>query len=146
MKTVVFCLGLILCSSSLMAQDWQTDIEEAKELAAESDRPIVLVFQGSDWCAPCIKLDHEVFSTEAFQEYAEEHFVMLKADFPRKKKNALSEEQQQKNNMLAEKYNQDGYFPLVVILDKEGHVLGKAGYENMTPSEYIALLESSMVH
>ena len=67
---------------------------------------------------------------------------MLQADFPRKKKNALPDELQQKNNQLAEKYNKQGYFPFVVVLDKEGAILGEAGYENTTPTEYIKKLES----
>ena len=67
---------------------------------------------------------------------------MLKADFPKKKANKLSKEQQDKNDLLAEKYNQNGYFPLVVVLDKTGKVLGTTGYKNITPAEYIKLLSS----
>ena len=43
---------------------------------------------------------------------------MLKADFPRKKKNLLPKPQQKNNNKLAEKYNSNGHFPFVVVLDK----------------------------
>ena len=50
------------------------------------------------------------------QNYAKDHFVMLKADFPRKRANKLNSEQQEKNNKLAEIYNQKGYFPFVVVL------------------------------
>ena len=71
------------------AQDWQTDFETAKKIALEKNQNIVLVFQGSDWCAPCIKLDREIWSTSEFKTYAEANFILLKADFPRKKKNSL---------------------------------------------------------
>ena len=128
--------------SSLIAQEWQTDFEQAKAKAAEQNQNIILVFQGSDWCAPCIKLDREVWSTEEFKTYAKNHFVMLLADFPRKKENVLSAEQQEKNNKLAEKYNGNGYFPFVVVLNKDGKVLGETGYKKITPAEYIDLLES----
>ena len=62
-------LLLILSFSNLhaIAQQWETDFDKAKALAAEKDLPIVLVFQGSDWCAPCIRLDREVWATEAFR-------------------------------------------------------------------------------
>ena len=120
----------------------QTDFHTAKEIASKENRPIVLVFQGSDWCAPCIKLDKQVFSTETFQRYAKDHFVMLIADFPKKKKNALSQEQQLKNNALAEKYNQRGIFPLVVVLNQDGDVLGETGYIKADASTYILHLES----
>jgi len=133
---------IIFLGSSLIAQEWQTDLEQAKAIAAEQNQNIILVFQGSDWCAPCIKLDTEVWSTEEFKTYAKNHFVMLLADFPRKKENVLSAEQQEKNNKLAEKYNGNGYFPFVVVLNKDGKVLGETGYKKITPAEYIDLLES----
>lgn len=124
------------------AQNWHTNIDQAKALAAKENMKIVLVFQGSDWCAPCIKLEREIWSTDEFNDYAKDHFVMLQADFPRKKSNQLSAELQQHNNELAERYNQNGYFPFVLVLDKEGKVLGETGYKKMSPSEYIKLLES----
>jgi len=134
----LFLLGIF----SIQAQEWQTDYNLASQEASKTNRPIVLVFQGSDWCAPCKKLDREVFQTETFQLYAKDHFVMLEADFPRKKKNALPEEQQKKNNALAEKYNPQGIFPFVVILNSEGKVLGETGYMKSSASQYILHLES----
>ena len=67
---------------------------------------------------------------------------MLKADFPRQKKNKLSKEQQKHNDLLAEKYNLEGYFPLVLILNAQGKVLGKTGYKKLSPEKYISLLNS----
>lgn len=143
MKNLLWASLLFLAfSSTVSAQDWNYDLNEAKLQAAKHNFPIILVFQGSDWCVPCIKLDKEIWSTDAFKSYASNHFVMLKADFPRKKANSLSAEQQEKNNKLAETYNQSGFFPLVVVLDKEGNVLGKTGYKKLSPKEYIDHLES----
>lgn len=141
-RLLLFILFAISSTMSLFGQDWQTDFEQAKKIAGEKNQPIVLVFQGSDWCAPCMKLDKEIWSSDEFKAYAKDHFVMLKADFPRKKANTLSEEQQKKNNRLAEKYNLNGYFPYVVVLDKNGKVLGETGYEKTTVTEYIKILES----
>lgn len=140
---ILFLLSILLqISFSITAQDWITHFEDAKRMASEKDRTIVLVFQGSDWCAPCIKLDREIWSTETFRSYANNHFIMLQADFPKKKKNALPQEQQEKNNQLAEIYNPQGIFPLVVLLDTEGTVLGQTGYIKTTPENYIKHLES----
>tara|TARA_R110002124_G_scaffold131910_2_gene294382 strand:- start:14037 stop:14477 length:441 start_codon:yes stop_codon:yes gene_type:complete len=142
MKKFVYTIAFIFASlTAVTAQEWQTNFDTAKEIAISQDRPIILVFQGSDWCAPCIKLDREVFSTDTFKTFAKEHYVMLKADFPKRKKNALSEEQQKLNNGLAEKYNKRGIFPLVVVLDKNGTVLGETGYFKASPSQYIAHIE-----
>jgi len=142
MKKVIL-IGLFLGTfMSLQAQEWLTDFEEAKNIASQNNHNIVLVFQGSDWCAPCIKLEKEILSSDEFVSYSNAHFVMLKADFPRKKKNKLDKEQQEKNNKLAEIYNTKGFFPLVVVLNNEGEVLGKSGYKNIKPSAYISLLAS----
>ncbi|MGE0087894.1 MAG: thioredoxin family protein [Bacteroidales bacterium] len=126
--------------TSLHAQEWVTDYDEAIKMAVEKNRNIVLVFQGSDWCAPCIKLEREIWTSEEFKAFATNHFIMLKADFPRKKVNLLDKTQQDKNNKLAEKYNKAGNFPFIVLLDANGKVLGETGYQKITPKEYITLL------
>lgn len=133
---------LLLVSTSMFAQKWQTDMNLAQELAKNNDKKIILVFQGSDWCAPCIKLDTEIFSTEEFKKYAHKNYVMLQADFPRKRKNKLADEQKKKNAELFEKYNKRGIFPFVVVLDSDKKVLKTAGYKKMKPSEYIEYLNS----
>ncbi len=143
MKKVTFLVSLFFATVlSVNAQEWMTDLEEAKKVATEQNLKILVSFQGSDWCAPCIKLDKEILSSDAFITYATDHFVMVKADFPRRKKNKLSDTQQEKNNQLAEKYNQQGHFPLVVMLDKNGAKLGSTGYKKISPAAYSALLSS----
>lgn len=128
--------------NKVYSQTWETNISTAKEIASKENKPIVLVFQGSDWCAPCIKLDREIWSTTEFKNYAKEHFVMLKADFPKRGKNALPKEQQDRNNALAEKYNKNGYFPFVVVLNAKGEVTGSTGYKKMQPKQFEELLSS----
>jgi len=140
MKIRILLILSLAFSINSFAQDWISNIDEAKEIASRNNQNVVLVFQGSDWCAPCMKLDKEVWSTPEYQKLNENHFVMLKADFPRKKKNKLTEEQQTHNNKLAELYNPNGYFPLVVVLNKSGKILGKLGYEKTTPSQYFKKL------
>ncbi len=133
---------LFLLFMSVQSQEWITDMQKAGEIAARENKKIILVFSGSDWCAPCIKLEKEIWNSPEFQEYAKEHYVMLRADFPRKKKNQLPKEQQEKNNKLFEKYNPQGYFPFVVVLTPGGKVLGTTGYKKVSPGEYIKELNS----
>jgi len=142
MKTLYSIMLFVLFSNLANAQQWLTNFEEAKVQATEKNQNIVLVFQGTDWCAPCIKLDKEIWSTETFKTQGETHFVMLKADFPRKKENQLDETIKKQNAQLAEKYNKSGYFPFVVLLDKEGNVLGEMGYKKTSPEAYIEELKS----
>ena len=141
-KNILLFSFLFFVIISMKSQEWQTDLNKAQNIASEKNQKIILVFQGSDWCAPCIKLDTEIWSSKEFITYSKEHFVMLKADFPRKSKNKLDKSQQEKNNQLAEKYNTKGYFPYVVVLDQNANVLGSTGYKKVSPSEYIEILNS----
>ena len=143
MKTKLILLTFLMFSAyTINAQEWLIDIDQAKKEAVEKNQNIVLVFKGSDWCAPCMKLEREIFSSQEFKEYAKDHFVMLEADFPKRKKNKLDESQQEKNNRLAEEYNKRGFFPHVVVLNHDGKVLGRTGYKKTTPQEYIKILNS----
>ncbi|TYC17804.1 thioredoxin family protein [Bizionia gelidisalsuginis] len=141
MKNIIIIYTLML-SSIVCAQNWETNWESASAKAEKNNQNIILVFSGSDWCAPCIKLDKEIWSTSKFQELSKDYFVMLKADFPRKSKNALAKDQQIQNNNLAEKYNQKGYFPYVVVLNSKGTILGDLGYEITTPELYFKKLQT----
>lgn len=142
MRKALLFLIFIFSITSIQAQNWITDFTTAKEEAVKNNNPIILVFQGSDWCAPCIKLDREIWSTEIFKNYSKEHYIMLQADFPRKKKNKLSDKQTESNKQLAEIYNKQGFFPFVVVLDHEGNILGQTSYKKTTPENYIKELNS----
>jgi thioredoxin-related protein len=139
-KFYIICVLFFTFSFTAKGQNWITNFDEAKQLASKGNQNIVLVFQGSDWCGPCIRLDKEIWSTEEFQKLSDKHFVMLKADFPRRKANKLSEELTKQNAKLAEAYNNQGFFPLVVVLNKDGEILGKMGYEKSSPDAYFKKL------
>ncbi len=135
----MFCLFF---ASALVAQEWQGSYAEALSGAQAQNKPILLVFAGSDWCAPCMKLDKEVWQSDAFRLHADENYILYKADFPRKKANRLPEAVAAQNAVLAEKYNPKGYFPLVLLLNKEGAILGETGYLKGSPEAYIEHLNS----
>ncbi|RIV69982.1 thioredoxin family protein [Flagellimonas aequoris] len=140
MKKILILLSLVF-ASALHAQEWQTSFSDAVSKATEENKPIVLVFSGSDWCAPCIRLKKHIFDSDEFKAYALEHYVLYNADFPRKKQNQLPEPLLNANKSLIEKYNPKGYFPLVVVLDKNEKVLGETGFvARSTPEKYIATL------
>lgn len=138
----LFLSILLLFSAFSFSQDWKSNFEEAKKIASEEGKNIIIVFSGSDWCAPCIKLDKNIWQSEVFQKEASKEWIIVRADFPRKKANTLSKEQTEHNRMLADKFNQEGSFPLVVILDKNGKLLGKMGFKNVSPEEYIKMIHA----
>ena len=141
MRKLLLLFALAI-SNFVVSQEWQTNFEEAKKIATEQDKNVVIVFSGSDWCAPCIKLDKNIWQSEAFKKEAAAKWVLVKANFPRKKANELPKEQTEHNRKLAEKYNMEGSFPLVVVLDKNGKVLGKMGFKNVSPEEYIKMIHA----
>ena len=141
-----FYLGKAQLDTSMLNSDeiWLHNFEEAKTLAAKYDKKILMYFSGSDWCKPCILLKKEILETEAFLTFAKENLILLEVDFPQKKKNRLSKEQMESNEALAERYNLQGAFPLIVVTDHNGRVLGNSGYQKNTVSEYIDQIQSML--
>lgn len=138
-STVLLLFAVVITSN---AQSWKTSFTEAKAQAAAENKNILLVFSGSDWCAPCIKLDKTIWQSEEFKSESAQKWVIYKADFPKKKNNLLPLELTESNKKLAEQYNKAGNFPLVLLLNPAGSVLGISGYKNVSPQEYIQLIHS----
>jgi thioredoxin-related protein len=128
-------ISIVLSVLVLLASPWDNSMDKALEIAKTEKKLILLNFSGSDWCGPCIKLKEEVLNTPEFLSFSDKKLVLVRADFPRKKKNQLSAEKTLANEKLAEKYNTKGKFPYTVLIDANGKVLKEwDGYEkSMTP-------------
>ncbi|KAA9357501.1 thioredoxin family protein [Larkinella humicola] len=140
----VFLLS-VLAFFAVSAPQWQLNLDQAKAEAEKSHKLILLNFSGSDWCGPCIKLKKDIFESEAFQVFATDHLVLVRADFPRLSKNKLDARQEAHNEALAEKYNKKGKFPFTVLLDTSGRVLNEwDGYSpSMTASSVMASIQAA---
>ena len=136
MKKWLTAVAVVALSAGAFAADgWMTDFEKAKAKAKADNKHILIDFSGSDWCGWCIKLDKEVFSQQAFKDYAEDNLVLVLADFPRDK-SKLSEEVQKQNDKLAKEFAVRG-FPTVFILSPEGETVAKTGYQDGGPEKYV---------
>jgi thioredoxin-related protein len=141
MKILVMTMLFTVFAST----QWLTDFDTAKQSAARDHKYILLNFSGSDWCGPCIKMKQEVFESEKFSEIADKNLVLVRADFPRAKKNKLAAEQTKHNEALAEKYNPSGLFPYTVLLDANGKVLKEwNGYVFGSQEKFIADLQKTI--
>lgn len=109
----------------------------------EESTPTLLIFSGSDWCLPCIRLEKDVFSNHKFKEFASGKFQVLKADFPQRTKQ--SEELVSKNEALAERYNPNGQFPLVLFLAPNGDIKAKIPTESVSLEQMILDLSNLMI-
>lgn len=119
---------LLICLFSITQISFSQQVntlESSLTKAKQEHKKVLLYFSGSDWCAPCIKFKKTFIQNEAFQSFASENLIVVNADFPRLKKNALSAEQTTENEKLADKYNTNGIFPLVLVLDENGKVIKK---------------------
>ncbi|UZJ64304.1 hypothetical protein OKW96_18290 [Sphingobacterium sp. KU25419] len=80
----------------------------------------------------------EIFESAIFQDYAADKLLLVRADFPRQKKNRLSIDQVKRNEALAEQYNPDGKFPYTLLLDENGKILKSwDGYPNITAERFV---------
>ncbi|HEY2882707.1 MAG TPA: thioredoxin family protein [Pirellulales bacterium] len=75
----VYCLALFGTASAAAPStlQWQTNLEEAKRIAAQSNR-LVLVHFWSPSCKPCMELEKNVFSQPQVQQFIESRFVPIK--------------------------------------------------------------------
>jgi len=142
--TIMQYLWTALLSSFLFTSGiWETDFEKAKESAQSEHKLILLNFSGSDWCGPCIRMHKEIFENNSFQQYAEDHLVLVRADFPRLKKNQLAKDQQKRNEKLADKFDKEGIFPLTILLTAEGKMIKKwEGLPQISPDEFTSQIKA----
>ena len=121
---------------------WVADLGTAQAQAKATNRPILAVFSGSDWCKPCIMYEREVFSQPEFTAYAKDKLVLAHFDFPRQKKNQPTAAQLKLNEAAAAQLNREGDFPLAVIIAPNGQVLAKTGYITGGPAAFAAYLKT----
>jgi len=140
MKLLVIYLGMLL----LPGVTWTGDFNAAKTEATQKHKLILINFSGSDWCGPCIRLRKEILESGTFEGYASDHLVLVRADFPRQKKNQLSKEQTKLNEALADKYNADGKFPFTLLVNDNGKVLKSwDGFPNESPDQFVSDIRSA---
>jgi uncharacterized protein YyaL (SSP411 family) len=120
---------------------WNSSLAAALQQAQATQRPVLAVFSGSDWCKPCMMLKQEVFDQPEFVQFAKDRFVLARFDFPRNKKNRLPDAQTKLNEEAAAKLNKEGEFPRVVLISPTGQVLARTGYRPGGPTAYDAYLE-----
>ncbi len=111
--------------------------------ADTANLPTLLVFSGSDWCLPCIRLEREVFSKPEFRQFTKNRLRVVKADFPQRTK--LSPDLVAKNEALAERYNPRGEFPLLLLLDAKGNVKSRILSEGLTLEYFLDDLKNVLI-
>lgn len=122
MRNLVLPLVLAACvAPAFAAEGWLTDLDEAKKVAAQENKDILIEFTGSDWCPPCMKMRADVMTKDEFIKPTSEKFVLVELDYPKSKEQA--QEVKIKNNQLAKQYGVEA-FPTVVFADAQARPFG----------------------
>ena len=129
-------LFILTCNGAL-AQEWISELGSGFEMARAQDKKVLLFFSVADGCAVCQDLEQRVFKDQAFLDFASKRYVLVREDF-----SEGTPEAKIRHLAIVEKYNRDGFFPLVLVLDAAGRVLKKTGpYENEDAQAYIRMLQ-----
>jgi protein disulfide-isomerase len=111
---------------------WFEDFDLAQSHGFSEQKPLFVLFTGSDWCKNCQILEESILSRASFLEGVRDRFVFVKVDFPLKKK--LSQDIVLKNQQLKQEFHING-FPTVVICLPSGEKLFFAGRFPLEPKE-----------
>jgi protein disulfide-isomerase len=118
---------------------WGTDYAEALDQARLEKKLVLLNFTGSDWCGWCRRLEADVFSKPEFKAYAAQRLLLVKVDFPHKKR--LPEAEVAQNARLQRQFGIQGY-PTIIVVDPAGRkVVELKGYVRGGPKAVIAAVE-----
>ncbi|MBR4598161.1 MAG: thioredoxin family protein [Opitutales bacterium] len=149
-KFLVFALLPMLFGFSFAAEksqpagkkyaNWLLDYDAALSKAKAENKPLIVLFTGSDWCIWCKKLEKDTLSKREFINYADKNYVMVLCDFPRAGANP---EQMKKNQALAQKFGIEG-FPTLVLVDAKTGKSVQFGYASAdTPKKFFDFVKTS---
>ena len=134
LSSIILLTSLGFTNAPPIENEWVTDYEEAFIIAKRENKHVLINFTGSDWCGWCKRLNREVFSQAAFQEYAKENLVLLKLDFPRR--TPQPQEVKMKNQGYARTFAVRG-FPTIIIAAANQKVVLRTGYKKGGPDSYV---------
>ncbi|MDP6850529.1 MAG: thioredoxin family protein [Planctomycetota bacterium] len=142
MKNPLLLLAGLVLATPVFAQedshaDWFDDFDKAAAAAKAEGKDLLVDFTGSDWCGWCIKLHEEVFQHAEFLTPAKKDYILVALDFPRDEAIKAKVPNPERNDELNKKYGIRG-FPTILLMNTEGEVFGRTGYQEGGPEKYIA--------
>ena len=106
---------------------WFTKHKKALAFAKKQNKPLLILFTGTQWCPPCIYMEKNVFDKPEFREEIIKLAVLLKLDTPSHYKKSLNEKEatlKQEFKLFAKRYRVAST-PTVVIVDSSGKELNR---------------------
>lgn len=129
---VALCLAVRPAAAS---EGWLTDYETALTAAAESGRPVLTIFTGSDWCPHCKTLEDNVLATDTFLAWASDNVVLLMIDLPQQ---GISSDVRSARSQVCIKYGVRT-FPSALLIGPDGQkITVKKGYHGQTAATWVS--------
>lgn len=104
---------------------WYTNLAHAKSAAARSNKRILTLFTGSDWCPPCQTFEAEVAHDQLFAGIFASSFVFYKCDWLRYTPQPPAVEQEV--SRARREYGISQY-PTLMVLNAEGEELDEVDW------------------
>lgn len=126
---IIGCIAALFLVLPLAAQkkgydlNWRSDFDQAKIVAKQSNKLILIYFTSSDASTTASKsLNEDFFYTEKFKNLADDHLILVRVNISRRETLA-AELQKSSNQLLISKYDQK-IIPTVVLCDANGTKIG----------------------
>lgn len=114
-----FLLVLTLLPAMPLSGAWVKDLNEARELAGQESKDLLLVFTALDISGACVQFDKRVMSADAFRKAVEDRFVLVHLDVPLESRPGVVSPNDD-HRKVAKQFGVET-FPSVFWLDSEGH-------------------------
>ena len=138
MKFLCLCAVFASTAVTFQAAPWLADHGTATLRRAAENKPVLMLFTGSDWCPACQSLQSNVFLKPEFSSYADANLILLEVDFP--KKRPVPPNERQTRESLAKSYGIT-FFPTMVLLDTKGQEAIRIRYSGATAKEFVTALD-----
>jgi len=133
---------LLLSLSMIITARAQQDPEKAFQEARQSGKKVLVIFSGSDWCLPCIRLEKDILADSTFRQFVREHLIMVEADFPQRKK--IPSPLKAQYESLADRFDPEGAFPKIVLLTADRALVGVLSYTGQSPTAFIEEVQKKL--
>jgi thiol-disulfide isomerase/thioredoxin len=104
---------------------------------------VLYIFEGSDWCTNCARLERKILADTVFQrEISLLKVKVERIDFPQRTK--LPSDLKEYNDRIAEKFGFDGTFPTLIIFRTETDRSRRIFYHNESVEEMIQMIRNNL--
>ena len=132
-------------ATSKPADDWMTDLDRAKQVAAKEEKDLLINFTAISSCGACERLEREVLTTDEFAPAAKQ-FVLVRLDYPPASDyhgtlcgpivDRLPQEPPPPHVSWRAAYHVDA-FPTIFLTDATGRPYAVTGENGKGPTEYL---------